>query len=466
MLHIYNSLSKEKEIFKPIVPNKVGLYVCGITVYDYSHIGHARAYLIFDMVLRYLRYSGYQVNYIRNITDIDDKIIKRSQENQEEWTRLTQRFIEAMHQDFLDLNLLSPNQEPKATDYIPDMLALVQTLLDKGYAYSAPNGDVYYSVDKFKSYGCLSHRHLNDLQAGARIEVNEAKKNPLDFVLWKSAKSGEPAWSSPWGDGRPGWHLECSVMSMKNLGETFDIHGGGPDLKFPHHENERAQSEAATHKRFVNIWMHAGYLKIDKEKMSKSLDNFITIRDFIKNYHPEVLRYFNLMSHYRSPVDYCQESIDSAIAGLERFYTALRGLPAATVQTGTDYETRFQQAMDDDFNTPIAFAVLFDLVRDINREKENNPKQAAVLGALLKKLGNLLGLLNADPEAFLQGVIKSSDLAVNDIEALIERRNQARQAKDWALADKLRQELLSKGVALEDTSAGTLWRRESQTGIL
>lgn len=459
MLHIYNTLSKEKELFKPLLPNKVGLYVCGITVYDYSHIGHARAYLIFDMALRYLQYLGYEVNYIRNITDIDDKIIKRSQENQEEWTALTQRFIQAMHEDFAILNLLPPNQEPRATDYIPEMITFVQTLIDKGYAYSAENGDVYYSVEKFETYGCLSHRKLEDLQAGARIEVNEAKKSPLDFALWKAAKPNEPAWSSPWGLGRPGWHLECSVMSMKNLGATFDIHGGGPDLKFPHHENERAQSEALSGKRFVNFWMHAGYLQIDKEKMSKSLGNFVTIREFLQEYHPEVLRYFNLIAHYRSPVDYCQESIDSAIAGLERLYTALRGLPQAIAPEGTEIERDFQKAMNDDFNTPIAFAVLFELARNINREKERNLAQAATLGALLKRLGNLLGLLTADPDVFLKEVVKTTELNVSEIEALIEKRNQARQARDWALADNVRQTLLSKGVALEDTATGTLWRK-------
>lgn len=460
MLHIYNTFSKEKEKFSPLLSNKVGLYVCGITVYDYSHIGHARTYLIFDMVLRYLRYLGYEVNYIRNITDIDDKIIKRSQENQEAWTALTQRFIEAMNQDFQALNLLPPNEEPRATEYIPEMINFVQTLINKDYAYAANNGDVYYRVEKFKTYGCLSHRQPEDLQAGARIEVNEAKENPLDFVLWKTAKAGEPAWPSPWGEGRPGWHLECSVMSIKNLGETFDIHGGGPDLKFPHHENERAQSEAATGKPFVNLWMHAGYLQIDKEKMSKSLGNFVTIREFLQDYHPEVLRYFNLISHYRSPVDYCQESLNSAIAGLERLYTALRGLPAAETPKNTEFETRFQNAMNDDFNTPIAFSILFELARDINREKGHNLQQAALLGGILKRLGNLLGLLNADPDDFLKGMVKSNELSANDIEALIVKRNQARQVKNWSLADALRQELLNKGVALEDTPAGTLWRRE------
>lgn len=481
MLQIYNSLTKEKEIFKPIQPGKVGLYVCGITVYDHSHIGHARTYIIFDMVLRYLRYLGLQVTYVRNITDIDDKIIKRSQENHEPWKVLTQRFIEAMHEDFRVLNLLNADIEPRATDYIPDMLQLVQQLIDKGMAYVGDTGDVYFDIEKFSDYGCLSHRHQEDLLAGSRVEVNEAKKNPMDFVLWKMAKPGEPFWASPFGDGRPGWHLECSVMSMKNLGETLDIHGGGPDLKFPHHENERAQSEAATGKRFVNLWMHSGYLQIDKEKMSKSLGNFIAIRDFLANYHPEVLRYFNLMSHYRSPVDYTQDNIDTAIAAMERFYTALRGLTPGEALENSEYEKRFREAMDDDFNTPVAFSVLFDLVRDINRLRDTEPKQSEVretlahasetlvqvssLAGLLKKLGNILGLLYAEPESFLQSVVKGGALGTTAIEELIAKRNEARKDKNWALADQYRDELLKEGIALEDTAGGTLWRREATAEI-
>ncbi len=468
MLHIYNSITKKEELFKPQVQGQVGLYVCGITVYDHSHIGHARTYIIFDMVLRYLKYIGYQVKYVRNITDIEDKIIKRSIENNEPWQALTQRYIDAMHEDFQTLNLLNPDIEPKATDYIPDMLQLVQQLLDKGFAYIGTTGDVYYDIERFSDYGCLSHRHREDLLAGSRVEVNEAKKNPMDFVLWKMTKPGEPFWDSPWGAGRPGWHLECSVMSMKNLGETFDIHGGGPDLKFPHHENERAQSEAATGKRFVNLWMHSGYLQIDKEKMSKSLGNFITIREFLSMYHPEVLRYFNLMSHYRSPVDYAQDNIDSAISGMERLYTALRGLVIPRSQETFDsieapefneYEARFQKAMNDDFNTPIAFAVLFDIVREINRAKESDPKLATSLGILLKKLGNILGLLYAEPEAFLQSVVKGGALTTETIEDFIAKRNEARKDKNWAMADHYRDELIKQGIALEDTATGTLWRR-------
>lgn len=473
MLHIYNSLTKKEELFQPLVKNQVGLYVCGITVYDYSHIGHARTYIVFDMVLRYLRYRGYQVKYVRNITDIDDKIIKRSQENDETYQALTERFIKAMHEDFHALNLLDADGEPKATDNIQGMLQLVQQLIDKGFAYVGDSGDVYYDIEKFKDYGCLSHRHQEDLLAGSRVEVNEAKKNPMDFVLWKMAKPGEPFWASPWGNGRPGWHLECSVMAMKNLGETFDIHGGGPDLKFPHHENERAQSEAATGKRFVNVWMHSGYLQIDKEKMSKSLGNFITIRDFLTNYHPEILRYFNLMSHYRSPIDYAKDNIDSAISGMERLYTALRGLPTASIQETEeikdhikdikDYEERFQKAMNDDFNTPVAFAVLFDLVREINRVRDSDLSLAVKLGSLLKRLGNILGLLYAEPDVFLQSMVKGGSLETWAIEDLIAKRNEARRDKNWALADQYRNELLKQGIALEDTASGTLWRRETST---
>lgn len=461
MLHIYNSLTKQKEVFKPLVPGKVGLYVCGVTVYDYSHIGHARAYIIFDMVLRFLQYRGYEVHYVRNITDIDDKIIKRSNEQNRSWVDLVEYYINAMHADFKAINLTPPHLEPRATEYIPEMIALMQNLLEKGFAYVADNGDLFYNVEKFESYGCLSHRNLEDLKAGARLEINEAKQNPLDFVLWKMAKPNEPAWDSPWGPGRPGWHSECSAMAMKNLGETFDIHGGGPDLKFPHHENERAQSEAITNKRFVNIWMHAGYLQIHKEKMSKSLGNFVTIRDFLSEYHSEALRYFNLASHYRSPVEYTEDNIASAISGLERLYTALRGLPLTNAPENTEFEIRFQKAMEDDFNTPLAFAVLFDLVREINKEKERDLQKAAVLGSILKKLANLLGLLYSSAETFLQGSYKARSLEADAIETMIMKRNQARDAKNWSLADKLRKELLEQGIALEDTSGGTLWRREN-----
>lgn len=468
MLQIYNTLTKQKEVFVPLHPPKVGLYVCGITVYDFCHIGHARAYLVFDMILRYLRHRKYEVKYIRNITDIDDKIIKRAQENKETCDTLTARFIKAMHDDFDHLGLLPADLEPRATEYIAEMIGLIQILIDKNYAYVGETGDVYYAVEQFKTYGCLSHRNIEDLKSGARVEVNEAKRNPLDFVLWKMAKPGEPKWPSPWGEGRPGWHIECSVMSMKNLGETFDIHGGGPDLIFPHHENERAQSVAATDKPFVNIWMHAGYLQINKEKMSKSLKNFLTIQDFLKQYPGEVLRYFMLASHYRSPMDYSLENLEPAVSALERFYTCLRGvedLDKIKPLEHSPFEARFEEAMDDDFNTPVALAVLFDLAREINREREQNIEQAKPLAALLKKLAGILGLLKSDPVSFLQGAKapykaeNASGMSNVEIEKLIAMREHARKTKDWKEADRLRTVLKDAGIELEDTATGTLWRR-------
>ncbi len=459
MLKIYNSLSKQKEIFKPIVPGKVGIYVCGITVYDYCHIGHARTSLSFDVMIRYLRYRGYEVKSVRNITDIDDKIIFRALENKEPFEAVTERFIQAMEEDERALNILPYDVVPRATQYIDQMIRMIQQLLDKGYAYLAANGDVYYDVQKFESYGCLSHRVLEDLQAGSRVDINEAKQSPLDFVLWKAAKPGEPEWPSPWGLGRPGWHTECSAMSLDELGETFDIHGGGADLKFPHHENERAQSEAITGKRFVNMWIHTGFLQINKEKMSKSLGNFLRIRDFLKNYDGEILRYFTIASHYRSPVDYSEDSLDAAKSPLERLYTALRGLPIEDLlpPSNTEFEQRFQEAMDDDFNTPVALSVLFDIAREINRIKNSEPEEAQTLGALLKKLGGVLGLLHQDPVAFLHHIGKAKvDAAM--IETLIQQRDEARMAKNWAESDKIRDKLTSLGVILEDTASGTLWR--------
>lgn len=475
MLQIYNSLTKQKEPFKPRNFPKVDLYVCGVTVYDFCHIGHARTYLAFDMIQRYLRCRGYEVNYVRNITDIDDKIIKRAHENQESWQALTQRFIQAMHEDLHDsLNMLKPQIEPKATEFLPEMIELIQTLIDKGYAYRADNQDVYYEIQKFKSYGCLAHRDLEDLIAGSRVEVNESKGNPLDFVLWKAAKPGEPAWESPFGLGRPGWHTECAAMSLKLLGETFDMHGGGPDLKFPHHENERAQSEAITGKTFVNTWMHVGYLQIDKEKMSKSTGNFITIREFLKDYHPEVLRYFNIASHYRSPIEYSVEHLNLAHGALIRLYTALRGLKlpdkpdenqlAQTFSSSnsSEFEKRFIEAMDDDFNTPVALAVLFDLARELNKEKElqgARTERVEALGALLVRLGQILGILFDKPEAFLQERALISDEDSAEIESLIAARAAARQSKNWAEADTIRKKLAALSVELEDTADGTLWRR-------
>jgi cysteinyl-tRNA synthetase len=461
MLKIFNSVTKQKELFKPLVPGQVGIYVCGVTVYDYCHLGHARTYLIFDMIVRYLRYIGYKVKYVRNITDIDDKIINRANANQESCDAVTTRFIDAMYEDEKALNILPPDVAPKATHYVERMVELIQTLIEKGYAYVAENGDVYYDVQKFKSYGCISHRDLDDLLAGARVELNEAKRNALDFVLWKQAKPNEPKWPSPWGEGRPGWHTECSVMSLDELGETFDIHGGGHDLKFPHHENERAQSVAATGKEFVNIWMHVGFLQINKEKMSKSLNNFLTERDFLKAYDAEVLRYFNIASHYRSPVEYGDETIDSAVKGLERLYTALRGLNLENINIpeGTEFEKRFHEAMEDDFNTPVALSVLFELVREINRARETNLALANELGGLLKKLSNVLGLIHRAPEVFLQQVRRRKEIDIKEIETLIALRTQARENKNWAEADKIRAQLTQMGIELEDKGKETLWRQ-------
>jgi len=459
MLKIYNTLSKQKEIFKPIVPGEVGMYVCGITAYDYSHIGHARSFLVFDMVVRYLRYRHFKVKYVRNITDIDDKIIRRAEENQESFSALTERFIQALYEDSQLLNIVAPDIEPRATEYIPQMIEMIQQLLDKGYAYVGTSGDIYYDVHHFKSYGCLSHRALDDLQAGARIDINEAKHSPLDFVLWKMAKVSEPSWDSPWGKGRPGWHIECSAMSLKNLGETFDIHGGGADLKFPHHENERAQSEATTARKFVNIWMHVGFVQQDKEKMSKSLGNFLTIRDFLKNYSPEVLRYFTIVSHYRSPIEYSLENMDSAAKAVERLYRAIRGLAITSeivLAADTSFENLFNQAMEDDFNTPEAIAVLFDLAREINRLRENDLKRALSLAALLIKLAQVLGLLYQIPELFLQN-LAGKGIDREEIEKLISQRNEARRTKNWAEADKIRQILALRGILLEDTATGTVW---------
>jgi cysteinyl-tRNA synthetase len=457
MLTIYNSLTRKKEPFRPITPGKVRMYVCGMTVYDYCHLGHARVMVVFDCIVRYLRWRGFDVTYVRNITDIDDKIIRRANELGIPIQQLTAKFIQAMHEDERALGCLPPDLEPKATQSIPQIIAMIQTLLDRGYAYLGDNGDVYYAVSKFQAYGKLSGKNLEELRAGARVEIAEAKHDPLDFVLWKRAKPGEPAWDSPWGPGRPGWHIECSAMSTSCLGAHFDIHGGGADLQFPHHENEIAQSEGATGKPFVNYWLHVGFVRIDQEKMSKSLGNVFTIRELLKTYPGEVLRFFILTSHYRSPLDYSEESLAQARAGLVRFYTALRGLPEASEgEAGEGFRQRFIDAMDDDFNTPEALAVLFDLAKEINRLKSEFPKQAAEFGATLKTLAGVLGLLQETPEAFLKG---KTELSADEIERLIEQRNQARKAKDWATADRIRAQLGTHGIVLEDTPKGTLWRR-------
>jgi len=456
-LSIYNTLSKSKDVFTPLVDNKVRMYVCGMTVYDYCHIGHARVMVAFDVVARWLRHRGYELTYVRNITDIDDKIIKRASENGESFQDLVGRMIAAMHEDEARLNVLRPDIEPRATDHIAGMHAMIQTLIDKGYAYAPGNGDVYYRVGKFAGYGKLSRRKIEDLKIGARIEVDEAKEDPLDFVLWKGAKPGEPSWDSPWGPGRPGWHIECSVMSTCCLGETFDIHGGGPDLVFPHHENEIAQSEAATGKLYANAWMHAGAVRVDGEKMSKSLGNFFTIREVLEKYHPEVVRYLLVSSHYRSPINYSEDSLREAKGALERFYNGLKGLPEATPAGGETFVGRFGAAMDDDFNSPEACAVLFDMVREVNRLRESDLQAAAALAARLKELAGVLGVLQLEPEAFLQaGAEGKVDAA--EVEALIAARLAARAEKNWAESDRIRDQLTAMGVVLEDGKGGTTWR--------
>ncbi len=461
MLKIYNSLTRKKESFKPIDPPKVRMYVCGLTVYDNMHLGHARMLVVFDMVARWLRTSGYQLIYVRNVTDIDDKIIKRAAENKESIDSLTKRFIAANHEDEVALGVLPPDLEPRATQFIDAIVKMISVLLKKGFAYQGTNGDIYYAVNKFKDYGQLSGKRLEDLRAGERVEVDEAKRDPLDFVLWKVAKPGEPSWPAPWGLGRPGWHIECSAMSTAALGNHFDIHGGGMDLQFPHHENEIAQSEAATGEHFANLWMHNGFVKVDDEKMSKSLGNFFTVREILKKYRPEVVRYFILNSHYRSPLNYSDQSLDVAAAGLARLYTALRGITAGRATKNSEYRKRFEEAMDDDFNTPVAISVLFDLARDLNRQRDVGADEAAGSAALLVELGGLLGILQSDPNLYLQsGVPDSSVLSAEKIEALIAARNKARENRNWAEADRIRAELTAAGVVLEDAASKTTWKRE------
>ncbi|MDM8545486.1 cysteine--tRNA ligase [Candidatus Venteria ishoeyi] len=463
MLNIYNTLTREKAPFQPMEDKKVRIYVCGMTVYDYCHVGHARVMVAFDVIVRYLREQGYDVTYVRNITDIDDKIIARAQENGEDFSALTARFIQAMHEDAAALGVLPPDQEPRATDSLDLIIEMIQSLFDQGYAYVAKDGDVCYTVNKFKSYGQLSGKNLEDLQAGTRVEVNTAKNNPLDFVLWKMAKPGEPGWDSPWGKGRPGWHIECSAMSTHCLGNHFDIHGGGMDLQFPHHENEIAQSEAATGEKFVDLWMHNGFVRINEEKMSKSLGNFFTVREVLKAYHPEVVRYFILTSQYRSPLNYSDQQLDNAQQALTRLYTALRGLPnSANAATGNIYQTQFHEAMDDDFNTPEALAVLFEMAREINKLRTTDMDAAAALGAQLCKLSSVMGLLENDPEQFLKNASPQTegDLSDEAIEQLIIDRKTARTEKDWAKADSIRGQLDAANVILEDGADGTTWRRK------
>ncbi len=458
MLEIYNSLTHRKEKFVPITPGKVGMYVCGVTVYDLCHIGHGRTFVCFDTIVRYLRYSGYDVTYVRNITDVDDKIIKRANENGESCESLTSRLTQEMYADFDALGILRPDIEPRATKSIDDIIQIVEKLVENGNAYIADNGDVMFSIDSFPEYGKLSGQVLDDLKAGARVNVEASKKNPYDFVLWKMSKPGEPMWDSPWGKGRPGWHIECSAMNSRYLGKEFDIHGGGSDLIFPHHENEIAQSCCAWHTHYVHYWMHSGMMMINKEKMSKSLGNFFTIRDLLEKYDGETLRYFLMSAQYRGQLNYSEDNIKQSKAALSRLYTALRDLPEASPATDTVYEENFKKAMDDDFNTPVAYSVLFDLARDININKTENPSKAAELGALLKKLGGILGLLGNDPEAYLKSDDKSD---TSEIEALIKTRNDARKVKNWALADEARNKLSEMGIVIEDGPNGTTWRRKN-----
>lgn len=459
MLQIYNSLTRKKEPFTPIEENHVRMYVCGMTVYDYCHIGHARTVTAFDVVARYLRAKGYQLTYVRNVTDVDDKIIKRAAESGEHFLALTERMIAAMREDFVRLGNLPPDHEPKATEYLEGMVAMAAKLIEKGYAYAPGNGDVYYRVNKFEGYGKLSGKVLEDLQAGARIEVDEQKEDPLDFVLWKGAKAGEPSWSSPWGEGRPGWHIECSVMGKQCLGDTFDIHGGGSDLTFPHHENEIAQSEACNSAKFVNTWMHSGAIRIDNVKMSKSLGNFFTIREVLDKYDAELVRYFMISSHYRSPINYSEDSLKEAGIRLERLYTGLKGLDlfgiAATQQT--EFEARFFKAMDDDFNTPEALAVLFDLVRHVNTLRAQQDEALLPMAALLVQLGGILGILQREPEAFLKS---GAEVDEAWIESMIQQRTDAKKNRDFAEADRIRDALAEEGIVLLDSREGTTWQIE------
>ena len=482
MLKIYNTLARDKQDFIPIEPNTVRMYVCGMTVYDYCHLGHARVMVVFDMVYRWLKASGYDVTYVRNITDIDDKIIKRAAENGESIHALTQRFIDAMHQDERALGILPPDHEPRATQYVPQMLAMIGQLEKNGLAYRATDGDVNYAVRKFDGYGKLSGKSLEDLRAGERVNVNDGKNDPLDFVLWKHAKDDEAEevkWNSPWGKGRPGWHIECSAMGSEILGKHFDIHGGGADLQFPHHENEIAQSEGAHQCHFVNYWMHNGFVRVDEEKMSKSLGNFFTIREVLKKYDAEVVHFFILRAHYRSPLNYSDAHLDDAKGALTRLYTALKSSPSPSVPLppvgegsqlpspvsgrgargegavdwNTSHAQRFKAAMDDDFNTPEAVAVLFDLANEVNRSQ--SPEAAAQL----KALGGVLGLLQRDPQDFLQGNANEGGLDDVTISIQIEARIAAKKAKNFAEADRIRKELLETGIVLEDTPQGTTWRR-------
>jgi cysteinyl-tRNA synthetase len=461
MLKIHNSLSGEKEEFRPLLPNKVRMYVCGMTNYDYIHVGHARMLVAFDLVQRYLRSLGYQVTYVRNVTDIDDKIIERAAANGENWADLARRFTVAMHEDCATLGLQAPDLEPRATEFIAQIIAMIETLIDKGYAYAADTGDVMYSVRKFPDYGRLSGKKIDDLRAGSRVQVDEAKHDPLDFVLWKHAKPGEPSWASPWGDGRPGWHIECSAMSTSLLGSYFDLHGGGEDLKFPHHENEIAQSCAACDSPFVHMWMHNGFVRVNDEKMSKSLGNFFTVREVLKTLRdPEVLRFFLLSSHYRGPINYSAAQLAQADETLLGLYRALKDpLPSGSVDPAE--VARFRDAMDDDFNTPGAFAVIQGVARNLNLAKAaGDATKASVAAATLRALGATLGILQQDPDTYLKRSAGNKSLSDGEVEALLSLRREARAAKNFAESDRIRNLLTTAGILLEDKPGGrTEWRR-------
>lgn len=477
-LRVYNTMSSKKEEFQPRVPGKVGMYVCGVTVYDYCHIGHARANIVFDVIYRYLQFSGYETTYVRNYTDVDDKIINRANERGISSKELAEEFITAFDEDMDALGLVRPTHEPRATEYIDKIVEICQVLIDKGFAY-ASSGDVYYRVDKFDNYLQLSKRNMEEMQAGARIAPGDQKENPMDFALWKGAKPGEPSWESPWGAGRPGWHIECSAMSSSLLGDSFDIHGGGRDLIFPHHENEIAQSEGASGKPFVKYWLHNGFVNVDQEKMSKSLGNFFTIRDILKTYDAEVIRFFILSAQYRSPIDFSDQNLAEAQSGLRRFYEALESAEAATEgidqndassEEGAKVEVKFHEAMDDDFNTALAIAHLFDGVRTMNRfvatkKFRKNPElvaQVCDLHATILRLGEVLGLYRSQPTEWLEKVklagLKKLEITEEEIVDFIEQRLQARSGKDFARADEIRGELEAKGILLLDTREGTNWR--------
>ena len=453
-IKFYNSLTNQKEDFVPINEGEVGMYVCGMTVYDNCHLGHARAMMAFDILARYLRYQNYKVNFVRNITDIDDKIIERANENNETIDALTDRTIASMHEDFSKLGLELPTNEPRATDHIEGMIKMISGLIDKGHAYHSESGDVFFAVRTFPEYGKLSNKNIDDLNPGARIKEDESKKDPLDFVLWKSAKPNEPSWNSPWGLGRPGWHIECSVMSLENLGEHFDIHGGGPDLLFPHHENEIAQSECASDHKFANYWMHSGLLKINGEKMSKSLGNFAMLKDLYDSYHPEVIRYYLISSHYRSSLNFDNESLDQARSALTRLYQALLLAPAEETDLHDESISEFIKSMNDDLNTPEALSTLFGLAKLINNSQ--NVQEQSMYSSTMKELGQVLGLLHENSDAFLQYGASLSD---DEIEAQIQQRNEARKANDFQKADQIRDDLAEQGILLDDSTEGTTWKK-------